>query len=67
MSKRRKYSIEFKREAEDGSLPAFKGSGNPRDQEVTRLKRELARVTQERDFLKGAAVYFAKASSKGTR
>jgi transposase len=30
--------------------------------EVKRLKKELARVTQERDLLKKAAAYFAKES-----
>lgn len=30
--------------------------------ELTRLKRELARVTQERDFLKRAAAFFARES-----
>ena len=33
------------------------GSGSD---EVTRLKRELARVTEERDILKKAAAYFAR-------
>ena len=41
---------------------AFPGSGHSRDEEVTRLKRELAKVKQERDFLKEAAVFFAKES-----
>lgn len=95
MSRRRKYSPEFKREAialtrqpgvscrqialEIGINPnllsrwrreadaetdnAFKGSGSPRDEEVARLKRELARVKKERDFLREAAVFFAKESS----
>lgn len=31
-------------------------------EELTRLKRELARVTQERDFLQRAAAFFARAS-----
>jgi transposase len=31
-------------------------------EELTRVKRELARVTQERDFLKRAAAFFAGAS-----
>ena len=31
-------------------------------EELTRVKRELARVTQERDFLKRAAACFAKES-----
>lgn len=43
---------------------AFGGSGRvaPRDAEVVDLKRELARVKRERDFLKSAAVFFAKES-----
>lgn len=32
----------------------------PRDEEVARLKRELARVKKERDFLREAATFFAK-------
>ena len=31
-----------------------------RDAEIRRLKRELARVTEERDILKKATAYFAK-------
>ena len=41
---------------------AFPGRGRSRDDEVTRLKRELAQVKKERDFLKEAAVFFAKES-----
>ncbi len=41
---------------------AFPGQGQSRDEEMTQLKRELAKVKQERDFLKDAAVYFAKES-----
>jgi len=41
---------------------AFPGNGQPRDQEVAALKRELAQVRKERDFLKEAAAYFAKLS-----
>ncbi len=41
---------------------AFPGKGRPRDQEVAALKRELAQVRKERDFLKEAAAYFAKES-----
>jgi transposase-like protein len=33
------------------------------EQEVRRLRRELELVTQERDFLKKAAAYFAKERS----
>jgi len=95
MTKRRKYSAEFKREAialtcqpgvscrqialEIGINPnllsrwkreaaassgkVFSGSGSPRDEEMSRLKRELARVKKERDFLREAATFFAKQSS----
>ena len=42
----------------------FPGSGarKERTTEIARLKRELARVTEERDILKKAARYFAKES-----
>lgn len=55
------------READVGGATAFPGGGNPRDEEVARLKRELGRVTKERDFLRDAAAYFAKQSPSGTR
>jgi len=41
---------------------AFPGQGRSRDEELTKLKRELSKVKQERDFLKDAAVFFAKES-----
>ena len=41
---------------------AFPGQGRSRDEELTVLKRELAEVKKERDFLKQAAAYFAKGS-----
>jgi transposase len=41
---------------------AFPGQGRSRDEELTALKRELAQVKKERDFLKEAAAYFAKGS-----
>jgi transposase len=42
---------------------AFGGTGSPRDEELARLKRELARVKKERDVLREAATFFAKESS----
>lgn len=95
MSKRRKYSPEFKRgaveqarqpgiscaqlsrelgvganllsrwkrEADEEGRQAFGGTGKPRDEEVANLKRELARVKKERDFLREAATFFARESS----
>lgn len=94
MSKRRKYSPEFKQEAveltrmdgvtisqiakdlgiganllsrwrreqERDGTKAFQGHGKARDEEMALLKRELARVKKERDFLQEAAAFFAKAS-----
>ena len=40
----------------------FPGSGVARDQEVLALKRELAKVKRERDFLRDAAAFFASES-----
>jgi transposase len=87
MSRQKRYSAEFKREAlrranepgvtdvlvaeelgisarqlrrwrdavkRDGEK-AFPGQGKSRDEEVTQLKRKLAKVEQEQDFLKEAA------------
>ena len=44
---------------------AFPGQGRPtsdKEAEIASLKRELERVTEERDILKKAALYFAKES-----
>jgi transposase len=44
---------------------AFPGQGRPandKEAEIARLKRELERVTEERDILKKAAQYFARES-----
>ena len=41
---------------------AFPGQGRTRDEEMAGLKRELAQVKKERDFLKEAAAYFARGS-----
>lgn len=53
----------WKREADAQGAKAFLGSGTARDEEVARLKRELARVQKERDFLRAAATFFARESS----
>ncbi len=45
-----------------GEEAAFPGHGKARDNEVAKLRRELKKVTEERDFLKEAARYFAKES-----
>ena len=41
---------------------AFPVQGRTRDEELVSLKRELAQVKKERDFLKEAAAYFARES-----
>ena len=44
-------------------MKKFPGKGQPasdQDTELRRLKKELARVTEERDILKKATAYFAK-------
>jgi transposase len=43
---------------------AFPGAGSRKERtsEIARVKRELARVTEERDILKKAAAYFARES-----
>ena len=58
----------WKQQVEAGELnktEVFPGQGRVAnaDQEVRRLRRELELVTQERDFLKKAAAYFAKERS----
>ncbi len=50
----------WKRELEKHGSQAFGGQGIARDQELMKLRRELAQVKKERDFLKSAAAYFAK-------
>ena len=53
-----------------GKLGEVGGAQRPvseKDQELSRLRRELAEVRMERDLLKKAAAYFAKESLPGTR
>ena len=55
----------WKREFSKDSEHAFPGEGNlkPEDAELRRLRREVARLRQEREILKKAAAFFAKESS----
>ena len=53
----------WRREADKGGPLAFGGAGTARDEEMAALKRELARVKKERDFLREAATFFARESS----
>jgi len=52
----------WRREVHQAPKQAFVGNGRPRDEEVGQLRLELARVTKERDFLREAAAFFARAS-----
>ncbi len=55
-----KWRRQFLKNGED----AFPGHGKlvPADEEIRRLRRELARVKEERDILKKAIQFFAKES-----
>ena len=50
------------REGEGDPQHAFPGHGQvkPEQQELTQLRREIAKLKAERDILKKAAAYFAK-------
>lgn len=50
------------RESADRGDKVFPGQGKPRDEEMVSLQRELAQTRKERDFLREAAAFFAKAS-----
>ena len=52
----------WRRELCQGPTQAFGGNGRPRDEELALLRRELARVTKERDCLREAAACFARGS-----
>ena len=54
----RRWIQQYRDQAEE----AFPGQGKltPADDEVRRLKREVARLKAERDILKKAAAYFAR-------
>ena len=58
---RRHQLYKWQREFQARGAGAFPGSGarTERTTELACLKRELTRVTEERDILKKAAVYFA--------
>ena len=60
---RRNQLYKWQKELQAKGEAAFKGSGRRpahEEDEVNQLRRELARVTEERDILKKAAAYFAK-------
>ena len=54
----------WKQEVAGDPVAAFPGKGrrSPHKEELTRIKRDLAHVTQERDRLRSVAAYFARPS-----
>jgi transposase len=50
----------MREEREAQAAGKTRGGAKAEQEEIARLRRELARVTQERDFLKRAAAFFAK-------
>lgn len=62
---KRNQLYKWQEEVASNGAAAFPGRGRPvgdKEAEIARLKRELERVTEERDILKKAALYFAKES-----
>lgn len=60
---RRNQLYKWKEQLGSKGAKAFRGPGRKpasEESEVARLKRELEKVTEERDILKKAAAYFAK-------
>ena len=49
---------QWKKQINDTPDNTFPGNGNPRDPEMTRLQRELARVKEENEILKKAVGIF---------
>jgi transposase-like protein len=52
------------RKATGTELPAFPGRGRPRDEELTRLRRENRMLREANEILKKAAVIFAQSESQ---
>ena len=50
----------WRKQLVESGAKAFPGEGNARDAEVARLRRELRRVTEERDILKAAVAIFSE-------
>ena len=52
----------WRKEFREQEMDAFPGEGHqtPEDEEIRRLKKELADVKEERDILKKAVAFFAK-------
>ncbi len=64
---RRDQLYQWRREFANAGIAAFPGNGrvNSADEELLRLRRDLKRVTEERDFLKKATVGSTGQRNKG--
>jgi transposase len=51
----------WKKEAEQNGGRAFPGQGHPQDEELSRLRREVEMLRQEREVLKKAISIFSQA------
>lgn len=54
----------WKKVLSNESKKAFTGKGNPRDEEVARLKKEIADLRMERDIFKKAMAIFSQPESR---
>ena len=61
------YWVKEKRKGKLSLVGSSKKTLTETEMELARIKRELAQVKMERDFLRKAAAYFAKEPQSGTR
>ena len=50
----------WRRQLEAEGVRAFPGNGNPCDEELTRLRKEVRELREERDILRKAAASFSR-------
>ncbi|MCL1837647.1 MAG: transposase [Treponema sp.] len=52
------------KEAETKKIKAFPGQGNPRDEELNRLRKEVADLRERNEILKKAMAFFVEKSPR---